>query len=141
MFAPEAELPRVIDALERAGILIDRADAAKSVSRIGMFTGRAGRTLVDVFMSTHPHFIEMRGRRRQLRYPSGDLLWFLSAEDLCVMKLVYGRTKDIADLERMFAALVLDLSYVRTWLARMVPDGDRRLVVLDDLEHRFGRRS
>lgn len=52
VFASEAELPRVVDALERAGVMIDRADAAKSVHRIGMFTGRAGRTLVDVF---HQH--------------------------------------------------------------------------------------
>jgi hypothetical protein len=141
VFAPEAELPRVTDALERAGVMIDRVDAARSVGRIGMFTGRAGRTLVDVFMSTHPHFAEMRHRRQKLTYPGGEPLWFLSAEDLCVMKLLYARTKDIADLERMFAVLTLDLAYVRTWLARMVPDGDRRLAVLDDLEHRFPRRA
>ncbi len=139
VFASEPELPRVIDALERAGVMLDRVDAAKSVSRIGMFTGRAGRTLVDVFMSTHPHFLEMQRRRRRLSYPSGDPLWFLSAEDLCVMKLIYGRTKDIADLERMFPALTLDLSYVRTWLLKMVPDGDRRVSLLDDLERRFAR--
>jgi hypothetical protein len=140
VFASEAELPSVIDALERAGVMIDRVDAAKSVRRIGMFTGRGGRTLVDVFMSTHPHFLEMQRRRRRLNYPSGAPLWFLSAEDLCVMKLLYGRTKDIADLERMFPALTLDLSYVRTWLAKMVPEGDRRLALLDDLERRFGPR-
>jgi len=141
VFASEPELPRVIDALERAGVMIDRVDAAKSVSRIGMFTGRSGRTLVDVFLSTHPHFLEMRRRRRQLKYPSGEPLWFLSAEDLCVMKLLYARSKDIADLERMFSVLALDLSYVRAWLARMVPEGDRRLTLLDDLERRFAQRA
>ena len=139
VFTSEDELPRVIDALERAGVMIDRVDAAKSVHRIGMFTGRAGRTLVDVFMSTHPHFVEMERRRRQLAYPAGAPLWFLSAEDLCVMKLLYARTKDIADLERMFSALTLNLVYVRTWLGKMVPDGDRRLALLDDLVHRFGQ--
>src|SRR5262245_2904861 len=137
VFAVEAELPRVIDALERSGVMIDRTDAAKSVSRIGMFTGRAGRTLVDVFMSTHPHFIEMRNRRQQLTYPSGAALWFLSAEDLAVMKLLYARTKDIADPERIFSILTLDLSYVRVWLTKMVPHRDRRLALLDDLESRF----
>lgn len=106
-----------------------------------MFTGCGGRTLVDVFMSTHPHFVEMQRRRRWLRYPPGDPLWFLSAEDLCVMKLIYGRTKDIADLERMFSVLTLDVPYVRTWLAKMVPDGDRRLTLLDELERRFGQRA
>jgi hypothetical protein len=35
---------------------------------------------------------------------------------------------------------VFVLSYVRGWLTRMVPDGDPRLAVLDDLERRFARR-
>jgi len=61
-------------------------------------------------------------------------------ENLCVMKLLYGRTKDIADLERMFSVLTLDVAYVRTWLAKMVPDGDRRWTLLDELERRFGQR-
>jgi hypothetical protein len=108
IFVAESELPRVIDALERSGVMVDRADAEKSVARIGMFTCRAGRTLVDVFISHHPHFLEMQRRRRKLRYPSGESLWFVSAEDLCVMKLVYGRAKDVPDLERMFALLSLD---------------------------------
>jgi hypothetical protein len=30
--------------------------------------------------------------------------------------------------------------YARTWLARMVPDVDRRLTLLDDLERRFAQR-
>ena len=102
-----------------------------------MFTGRAGRTLVDVFLSRHPHFLEMQRRRRKLRYPSGAELWFISAEDLCVMKLVYGRAKDVSDLERMFALLSLDRGYVRSWLTKMVPAGDRRFELLDDLERRF----
>jgi len=137
IFAGEDEIPRVIDALERSGVMIDRSDAEKSVARIGMFTGRAGRTLVDVFISRHPHFLEMQRRRCKLSYPSGEALWFVSAEDLCVMKFVYGRTKDVPDLERMFALLSLDRGYVRRWVTKMVPAGDRRLALLDDLERRF----
>lgn len=141
IFAAEHELPRVIEALERSGVMIDRADAEKSVARIGMFTGRAGHTLVDVFISRHPHFHEMQRRRCKLRFPSGSELWFISAEDLCVMKMVYGRSKDVPDLEHMFAALPLDLAYMRGWLTKMVPAGDRRLALLDDLERRFAARS
>jgi hypothetical protein len=141
IFVAEHELPRVIDALERSGVMIDRADAEKSVARIGMFTGRAGKTLVDVFISRHPHFLEMQRRRRKLRSPSGAELWFISAEDLCIMKLIYGRSKDIPDLERMFATMTLDLDYVCAWLTKMVPAGDRRFALLDDLERRFAERG
>lgn len=141
IFVGEHELPRAIDALERAGVMIDRADAEKSVARIGMFTGRAGRTLVDVFISRHPHFLAMQQRRCQRPSTSGASLWFVSAEDLAVMKLVYGRAKDVPDLERMFAALPLDLDYIRGWLTKMVPAGDRRFALLDDLERRFAARG
>lgn len=117
--------------------MIDRDDASKAVERMGMFTARGGRTLVDVFISNHPHFHEMRERRQQRTVPSGAKLWFISAEDLCVMKLLYARTKDVADLERMFAALPeLDLAYVRSWLGKL-PVGERHFGILDDLERRF----
>jgi hypothetical protein len=137
VFATAGELDRVFDSLERAGVMIDRGDAARSVARIGMFTGRSGRTLVDVFIGDHPHFHAMRARRQQLAYPSGQRYWFLSAEDLCVLKLLFGRTKDVADLERVFAALPqLDLDYIRQWVAQL-PGSQGRLALLADLARRF----
>jgi hypothetical protein len=91
-FVPPAELARVIDALERAGVIVDRAAAARDVARIGLFRGRLGRIIIDV-----------------------------------------------ADLESMIAArATFDFAYVRSWLTRMVPAGDRRLATLDDLQRRFG---
>jgi hypothetical protein len=51
IFAGVSDLDRVIDSLERAGVIVARDDAARSVARIGMFVGRGGRTNVDVFMS------------------------------------------------------------------------------------------
>ncbi len=52
-FAGADRLEQVFAALERAGVMVDRADAERSVARIGMFTGRSGRTLVDVFVGEH----------------------------------------------------------------------------------------
>lgn len=140
VFVDPSDLPRVLDALERAGVMVDRADAARTVATIGLFTSRFGRTLVDVFVGTHPHFITMQHRRISVRSPSGESLWFLSAEDLAIFKLFYARTKDVSDLERMFAALPdLDAAYIRQWLEKMVVGGDRRLAILGDLEARFPR--
>jgi hypothetical protein len=65
-------------------------------------------------------------------------LWFLSPEDLALLKLIDGRPKDQVDLERLFAACGdLDLAYVRSWLERIVPAGDTRLDALNDLAVRF----
>src|SRR5262245_59450175 len=64
IFVGDDALDRVFDSLERAGVMLDRADAAKAVARVGMFTGRLGRTNVDAFVGDHPHCHEMRKRRR-----------------------------------------------------------------------------
>jgi hypothetical protein len=37
IFVGDDALVRVFDSLERAGVMLDRADAAKAVARIGMF--------------------------------------------------------------------------------------------------------
>lgn len=137
IFLPEAQLPRAFDALERAGLLLDRAAATRDVARIGLFKARAGKMIVDVFQSGHPQYDEMKSRRISLE-AFGERLWFISAEDLCLHKLIYGRPKDLIDLERLIAVRpTMDLAYVRSWMARMIPAGDRRFAALDDLERRF----
>lgn len=104
--------------------MIDRMDAERSVARIGMFTGRGGRTLVDLFISEHPHFLEMRGRRRQLSYGSGPALWFVWTSP----------TWSACSLRARIS--IPDTSV--SGLTQMVPTGDRRLALLDELERRFG---
>ena len=133
------ELPRVLESLERAGVMVDRAAAVRDHARMGLFYGLLGHTRVDVFISEHPQFLESRRRRKQVILPDGTALWFVSAEDLVVNKLFFGRAKDVPDLERLFAAVDLDLDYVQHWLEQMVPAGDRRRALLQDLRSRFAR--
>jgi hypothetical protein len=140
IFVPEAELPRAFDALERAGLMFDRAAAARDVARIGLFKARSGRMIVDIFLSAHPQYDAMQARRVSIEVEGGRL-WFLSAEDLCLHKLIYGRPKDLIDLERLIAVRPdMDLAYVRSWMVRMIPAGDHRFAALDDLERRFASR-
>ncbi|HET9485407.1 MAG TPA: hypothetical protein VFO79_15710 [Xanthomonadales bacterium] len=140
IFAPVSKFSTVADALERAGMIFDRARAPKDLERIGLFNGRLAGVVVDLFMSGHPHMAEMQRRRQRIEAPDGSHLYFISAEDLCVMKLLYGRPKDVGDLERLLAARPdLDLAYVRRWLLAM-PLSDKRLPILDDLERRFANR-
>lgn len=141
VFVSPDELPRVFDALERAGVMLDRADATRRVERTAFFQGRLGRTIVDVFLSEHPQYEAMRQRATRVVDPTGAALSFISAEDLCVHKLLFGRPKDLVDLERLLAVRPgLELTYVRGWLEQMVPAGDHRLEVLEDLARRFGSR-
>ncbi|HEY5924050.1 MAG TPA: DUF6036 family nucleotidyltransferase [Kofleriaceae bacterium] len=141
VFVDEHELPRVVDALERAGVMVDRNAATKDVARIGLFKGRIGRIAVDVFMLGHPQYDDMARRLRRIEDADG-VLSVISPEDLAIHKLVFGRAKDITDLERLFAVRRdLDIGYVRSWMARMVPANDRRLAALDDLERRFTSKA
>ncbi len=53
--------------------------------------------------------------------------WFLSAEALAVFKLLFFRSKDIVDLERLVAVRPeLDHDYVRRWIADMMGEDDPR---------------
>jgi hypothetical protein len=137
VFVPPGDLPRVFDSLERAGVMLDRGDAAKSALRVGLFKGRLGIIAIDVFISEHPQYDEMQRRTTAITGDAGSFN-FISAEDLCIHKLIFGRSKDVTDLERLFAVKpTLDVSYIRGWLTQMVPAGDRRIGILDDLVRRF----
>lgn len=137
VFVGDEELPRVLDAVERAGALVDRGDATRRVAASGLFLCRVGTTRVDVFLAIHPLHQEMGRRRRQITV-EGHALWFLSPEDVAILKLIYARPKDVVDLERLFAARPdLDRAYIESWLGRIVPASDRRLELLADLARRF----
>ena len=142
VFVEATDIAPVLDALERAGAMVDRSDAARQATRIGLFRARLGRTPVDVYVRAHPHFDEMRARRRPVPDPDGTTRWFVSAADLAVLKLFYGRDKDLIDLERLFSVRRdIDVDYVRAWIEKMVTPGDRRLAALDDLVARFPQRA
>lgn len=137
-FVSPDDLPLVLDSLERAGVL-RRADATRDVARIGLFRGRLGLIAVDVFVSAHPQHEDMRRRVRRIADPDGNAVDYITAEDLCIHKLIFGRPKDVGDLEALAAVRTLDYVYMRSWLVQIIPTGDKRFAILDDLERRFGR--
>jgi hypothetical protein len=134
VFVSESELDSLLDSVERAGAMVERAEAHRTVTRTGFFIASFGRTRIDIFIAHHPWYAEMQRRRVSLPTPDGHPRWFLSAEDTALAKLLYARPKDVQDLQRLFAVQAgrLDLAYLRQWLPRMVPTGDMRLLLLDD---------
>ena len=139
VYVEEERHEALFDALERAGCLFDRRTATAHVARIALFTVRSGGVGVDLFVAFHPHHHEGRARRRRLSTPATGELYFLSAEDLVVHKLALGRDKDRADLEALFAVsgADLDLGYVRRWARAILPAGDARLSLLEQLARRY----
>ncbi|HUQ03504.1 MAG TPA: hypothetical protein VM261_13475 [Kofleriaceae bacterium] len=136
MYLDLARLGEVVDALERAGVMVP-ADAAHDVARMGFFRGMLGRTPVDVFVALHPFHADAHARRKAIDDPNGVPRWFLSPEDFFVLKIYYGRDKDEVDLRRFVTVREdLDFSYIEGWLTRMVPAGDARLDMLARLRGR-----
>ncbi|MBN2494347.1 MAG: hypothetical protein JXR96_07155 [Deltaproteobacteria bacterium] len=138
VFVPLEDLSGVLDVLERAGCALDRQAALRSASERGDFRTRVEGMRIDVFVPCIDLYESARKRIRQAPL-EGRPACFLSPEDLAVFKLLFFRTKDILDVERLAAFLgaELDRAYVRRWLVDIVGEGDERIErwdrILDDI--------
>jgi hypothetical protein len=143
VFVASTDLDRLFDVLERSGCLFERARTLADVRRAAFFSVRCGAIGVDLFLAFHPHHHAAYQRRVRIASADGVERWFLSAEDLAVLKLALFRLKDRADLEQLFAAAGprLDLAYVRNWVNAIVPVGEPRRAELDSLASRFVGRD
>lgn len=97
---------------------------------------------VDLFLSLDDSYDEIASRIVLQPFgPGGDMLPFLSAEDLVVFKLSFGRAKDWVDLAAIASALgaALDLAYIeRQLLALRGPQMHPRLARLAVLARERG---
>lgn len=134
VFLPPEELDRVLDALEGAGCVVARAAALASARDRGDFRVWLEGMRVDVFVPSIELY-DAAARRTQEAPLEGRPAKFLSAEDLAVFKLLFFRTKDILDVERLvaFGGRSFDRVYVRTWLVKLIGEEDERVVRWDRL--------
>lgn len=128
LFVEVDRLGPALEILRRAGCVVDEAQALACARERGDFTVRAGMTRVDVFVPSVPLYDAARTRIRAAPL-EGRPAWFLSPEDLIVFKMLFFRTKDILDIERLvaFAGADLDRGYVRRWLLDLVGEDDDRV--------------
>lgn len=129
----------VLAALADVGVTASQAEAARAVASEGMFIVRLGEFRVDVFTPSID-FVWEAERTRVRHVVDGTAVWFLSAEALCVFKMLFFRSKDVADLERLVAVSGdhLDATYVRTQLVAMMGADDQRVATWDRLWAEFG---
>jgi len=117
VFAPTDEVDQVLVALGELGF--------EPESALDQWTPAAGLRLrraadpfaVDVFLSLDDHYAEIE--QRTVAWPFGpraEPLPFLSAEDLVLFKLSFGRDKDWVDLRAIGRTVDLDLDYVERQL-------------------------
>jgi hypothetical protein len=139
VFVTDSELPPVIALLARVGVELDAAAAIPRAKRDGMFVGRWNGIRIDVFVPSIPFSDEAARTRVRLVDSDGVATWFLSREAITLFKLLFFRTKDLVDLERLVAVSgsTMDHGYVRRWLVEMMGEDDPRVVAWDGLVARF----
>ena len=132
VFVEPEELDRVIDVLLTLGIVLDPARAKAEAAERGMFVGDWDGMRIDAFTPSIEFSHEAR-RTRARRTAAGVEAWYLSAEAVSVFKLLFFRSKDIADLERLVAVADLDTAYVRGWMVEMMGEDDVRVAKWDEI--------
>ena len=137
-FVEPPRLGEVIATLERAGVTVDAPRALREAAEQGLFIGHLGDLRIDVFTPSIEFSWEALRTRVQLAV-GGEDFWFLSAEALSVFKLLFFRSKDIADLERLVAVhgTKMDLPYVRRQIAEVMGEEDPRTQTWERLVREF----
>lgn len=81
---------------------------------------------VDLFLPQHDFHEVLASRTEQV--PMLDtLVPIISATDLTILKALFSRAKDWADIEELLTFGGVDLQEVHHWLVALVGDDDRRL--------------
>jgi hypothetical protein len=139
VFVESDRLDEVFSALRSVGITIDNADARAAAEREGLIVLRLAEFRIDVFTPSIDFSWEAARTRVRQRIVDRDV-WFLSAEALCVFKLLFFRGKDVVDLERLIAVQegALDAAYVRGHIVDMLGENDPRVSTWDRLWREHG---
>lgn len=122
---PREKLPELCDAVHSAGLNVPEqfangwVDAVAGMPRVKFPLFVAQRTIdIDVFIAESEYRQAIMDRRRT-HAVAGKPAWFMSPEDLILLKLIASHKRDLADMEDILLAQPdLDESYVRQWANR-----------------------
>ena len=134
--SPIRNLRSALDALGEVGFVAERDERslATQAREEGQFRGKVEGLRVDVFVPAIRYYRELEKRRRRVSL-LGRPLWILAAEDLVVLKMMFFRRKDLADVEAVLrdAGSTLDRAWIRRKLVRLVGRGNDRVREWDEI--------
>lgn len=127
-------MPEVFAVVRDFGFEGDDATLLRDIREKGVAEFRSGPISVEILAPVLPFHRTIPSRALKVNV-SGTEVPFVSAEDLVILKLLWLRDKDRADLRALVAArgASLDLTWIRERLAEMVPVGDERWRFLETL--------
>jgi hypothetical protein len=134
---PAGDFDAILRTLGKAGfVAADTLDTLRRQALAeGQFRGSVQGLRVDVFVPAIPYYAELEKRRREVILLDRPI-WILAPEDLAVLKLMFFRRKDLADVEAIYRdqGAALDRNQVRRTLLEPVGDEDPRLDALAAIE-------
>ncbi len=138
IFVSAAQSERVLATLAELGVAATAATTLRQVRDHGQVRVHWEHTPLDLFFSYDPLHDRCAERARQVPFGDGVTLSILSAEDLCIFKVIFDRTKDWSDIEEMLYALGADFdaAYAMLWLRRILEADDARLRRIEALLRR-----
>jgi hypothetical protein len=123
---PREKLPELYDAVIEAGFSVPEqfasgwVDAVAGMPLVKFRLFVDGRTIdIDVFIAESEYQRAIMERRCE-HAVAGKPAWFVSPEDLILLKLVASRKRDLADIEDIWLAQPeLDEAYLRQWATHL----------------------
>ncbi len=137
VFVPPATgLARALAALAQAGFAPDESEEMlqRRAIRDGQFRGYVAGMRVDVFVPAIEFYRELADRKRRGML-LGRVVWILGPEDCCILKMMFFRRKDLADVEAVVREQrdTLDRVFIRIKLVELVGADDARIRAWDEI--------
>lgn len=128
------QIPKMLQILADHGCDVDMNKAIEGL-RSSYFTSVSHKLGdVEIFVPAVP-FHNTILKRRVKKEIDGNQMWFVSAEDLIILKMIFHRTKDIADIKAIISVQgqKLDRDYIEETVQKIFPAGDSRVKELEEL--------
>jgi len=124
---PRIALPKTLEALRALGCRGSMEGALKTSIEEHVVRLDYQGLEVEVFLPSLPYHDEVL-RRRIRRDVEGVPAYFVTAEDLVILKFLFHRAKDVADIQTILAiqANRLDRGYLSSTLKKLLPPEDPR---------------
>jgi hypothetical protein len=139
---PSVRLPHVFALIRRQGFAGDDRELLASLRDRYVAALSDGPIKVELLVPVLPYHHTLVDRA-VVRDVEGVKVPFVSIEDLIVLKMLWRRSKDVADVHGLIAAAggSLDADYVQSTLATILPPEDPRHAELAGWLLKFGGRG
>lgn len=131
---PQVQLPPLLKVFFSLGFEGDLEELIRKAQKEYFIRLEHHTLTLEIFLPAIPYHYQVIKRR--VKYEIEDTpAWFVSLEDLIILKLLFHRTKDIADIKAIIATQAhrVDKDYIMKTLPSLLLPNDARLKEIKEL--------